>query len=115
VNKFAKMKPAELLKLHAGVSEELRARGILRSSNNPTGDLAECLFCKAFGWKQAGNSNANVDAISRNGKRYQIKGRRFTHYNQSRQLSAIRTSTRPTSIIWPGCCFPRTTASCGRR
>jgi hypothetical protein len=90
VNEFAKMKPAELLKLHAGVSEELRARGILRSSNNPTGDLAECLFCKAFGWKQAGNSNANVDAIGRNGKRYQIKGRRFTHYNQSRQLSAIR-------------------------
>ena|SRR5882724_2477169 len=26
-------------------------------------NLAEFRFCKAFGWKQAGNSHANVDAI----------------------------------------------------
>src|SRR5580704_157447 len=82
--------PTELLKLHAQVSEELRERGVVRSSNNPTGDLAEYLFCKAFGWTQAGNSHANVDAIGSDGTRYQIKGRRITRYNNSRQLSAIR-------------------------
>jgi hypothetical protein len=43
---------AELLALHAAVSEELRERNVLRSANNPTGDLAEYLFCKAFGWAQ---------------------------------------------------------------
>ena len=35
--------------------EELRAREVVRSANNPTGDLAEYLFCVAFKWKQEGN------------------------------------------------------------
>jgi hypothetical protein len=61
-----------------------------RSANSPTGDLAEYLFCKAFGWRQAGQSHANIDAIGPDGRRYQIKGRRITRYNSSRQLSAIR-------------------------
>lgn len=82
--------PPELLALYASVADELRKRGITRSANNPTGDLAEYLFCKAFGWKQAGNSHPNVDAIGPDGTRYQIKGRRMTRYNNSRQLSAIR-------------------------
>ena len=80
----------ELLALHATVADELRKRGITRSANNPVGDLAEYLFCKAFGWKQAGNSHANVDAIGSDGTRYQIKGHRITRLNRSRQLSAIR-------------------------
>lgn len=82
--------PAQLLALHARLGDELRDRGITRSSNNPTGDLAEYLFCKAFGWAQAGNSHANIDAVALDGKRYQIKGRRLTRHNKSRQLSAIR-------------------------
>src|SRR5260370_4482618 len=87
---LAELSPPELLALHAKLADELRTRGITRSSNNPTGDLAEYIFCKAFGWKQAGNSNANIDAIGTDGIRYQIKGRRITRYNNSRQLSAIR-------------------------
>ena len=82
--------PPELLVLHSQVADELRERGITRSSNNPTGDLAEYLFCKAFGWEQAGNSQANIDAIAPDGTRYQIKGRRITRFNNSRQMSAIR-------------------------
>lgn len=84
------LSPPELLVLHSEVADELRKRGITRSSNNPTGDLAEYLFCKAFAWTQADNSRANVDAIDPDGKRYQIKGRRITRFNNSRQLSAIR-------------------------
>ena len=84
------MPPLQLLALHARVSDELRARGITRSSNNPTGDLAEYLFCQAFGWTQADNSKANIDALGADGTRYQIKGRRLTRFNKSRQLSAIR-------------------------
>jgi len=80
----------QLLKLHAKIAEALRARGITRTSNNPTGDLAEYLFCKAFGWKQADNSKANIDAIDAVGRAYKIKGRRVTRHNNSRQLSAIR-------------------------
>lgn len=75
---------------HSEVADELRKRGITRSSNNPTGDLAEYLFCKAFGWRQADNSQANVDALGPDGTRYHITGRRITRFNKSRQLSAIR-------------------------
>jgi hypothetical protein len=82
--------PPELLMLHSKVADELRGRGITRSSNNPTGDLAEYLFCKAFGWDRAGNSKASIDAVGADGLRYQIKGRRSNRFNKSRQLSAIR-------------------------
>jgi hypothetical protein len=84
------LSPPALLALHAQVADELRTRGITRSANNPTGDLAEYLFCRSFGWKQSGNSQANIDAVGSDGTRYQIKGRRITRYNNSRQLSAIR-------------------------
>jgi hypothetical protein len=87
---LSELSAPELLSLHAKVADQLRGRGITRSANNPTGDLAEYLFCKAFGWKQSGNSKANIDAIGPDGIRYQIKGRRITRYNNSRQLSAIR-------------------------
>jgi hypothetical protein len=84
------LSPSALLALHAQVADELRSRGITRSSNNPTGDLAEYLFCKAFGWTQSANSNRSIDAIDSEGIRYQVKGRRITRFNNSRQLSAIR-------------------------
>ncbi len=80
----------ELLARHVQIGEELRARGIVRTDNNPTGDLAEYLFCKAFGWEQAPNSKLGFDAVDTNGLHYQIKGRRINNRNKSRQLSAIR-------------------------
>lgn len=87
---LAQLSSFKLLALHARLADELRARGITRSSNNPTGDLAEFLFCRAFKWTQADNSKAHIDAVDQNGTRYQIKGRRVTRFNRSRQLSAIR-------------------------
>ena len=39
-----------LLALHAAIMNELRDRGVARSANNPTGDLAEFLFCRTFLW-----------------------------------------------------------------
>lgn len=81
---------AELLTLHTAALEELRQRGILRSANNPTGDLAEYYFCTAFGWSQENNSKKAFDATGDNEVRYQIKGRRVHRRNKSRQLSAIR-------------------------
>ncbi|MEM6890348.1 MAG: hypothetical protein AAF636_19775 [Pseudomonadota bacterium] len=80
----------DLLSLHAKIGEALREQGVVRSANNPTGDLAEFLFCQAFGWEQAPNSERGFDATSADGTRYQIKGRRIHRRNKSRQLSAIR-------------------------
>jgi hypothetical protein len=85
-----KLSVAELLLLHSQIGEELRTRGVVRSANNPTGDLAEHLFCKAFAWTQAPNSERGFDATSSDGTRFQIKGRRIHRRNRSRQMSAIR-------------------------
>ncbi len=85
-----KLSPPELLSLHAAIAEELRRRNILRSSNNPTGDLAEYLCCRAFGWTQTGNATRDVDAIGADKLRYQIKARRMTSHNKSPQLGALR-------------------------
>lgn len=90
MSEFEGKSTAELLKLHAEIMEELRTRNVLRSANNPTGDLAEYLFCAAFGWNQAPNSVKGFDATDGAGMRYQIKGRRIHRRNPSRQLSAIR-------------------------
>lgn len=87
---LSRLTPAELLRLHVGIVDELRTRGITRSSNNPTGDIAEYIFCRALGLALASNSNRSVDAVGTDGSRYQIKGRRVTRENKSRQLSAIR-------------------------
>ncbi|NIJ42358.1 hypothetical protein FHS78_002652 [Parvibaculum indicum] len=70
--------------MHAEIMEELRARGILRSANNPTGDLAEHLFCKAFGWQIASNSEKGFDATGEQGRRIQIKGRRLHRHSKTR-------------------------------
>ena len=80
----------DLLALHAAIMNQLRDRGVARSANNPTGDLAEYLFCRAFGWQQAPNSEKGFDATDGDGNRFQIKGRRLHRLNKSRQLSAIR-------------------------
>ena len=90
MSEFKDVSLRDLLGLHAGIMDELRRRGVARSANNPTGSLAEFLFCRAFSWEQADNSQRGYDAFDGNGKRYQIKGRRLHRYNRSRQLSAIR-------------------------
>jgi hypothetical protein len=72
------------------IGDRLRELNIIRSANNPTGDLAEYLFCKAFGWTQVTRSTAHIDALDQDGTRYQIKGRRITKQNKSRQLSFLR-------------------------
>ena len=55
-----------------------------------TGDYAEWLFCRAFGWEQAAISVKGYDATDAGGIRYQVKGRRLHRLTTSRQLSAIR-------------------------
>ena len=80
----------ELLQLQASAVEELRLRGVVRTANNPVGDFTEWLVATALGLTLASNSSAGYDAVSPAGVRIQIKGRRVTPKNPSRQLSAIR-------------------------
>jgi hypothetical protein len=87
---LASVLPRELLVLQATALRELRRRNIVRTNNAPAGDYAELLFAMAFGWTLAGSSSSGHDAVDNDHKRYQIKCRRITAENPSRQLSALR-------------------------
>lgn len=79
----------EILSLSARLSEELRSRGVVRGGNL-LGDYAEWLCITAFGWNMADASEKSFDATASDGRRIQIKARRLTTSNGSRQLSDIR-------------------------
>jgi hypothetical protein len=83
---------AEKLKLYAALSAEMVRCGLTRTQNNPVGDVAETLFCRALGLNKNDNkASPHVDAIGCNDDlRYQIKGRRLVGSNGARQLSALR-------------------------
>jgi hypothetical protein len=79
-----------LLRLYTEIIEELRRRGITRSSNNPAADYTEYLVSTKLGLTLHGNSTSGADAVDTAGNRYQIKGRRLTPQNRSTELSALR-------------------------
>lgn len=87
---LSQMETPALLALFAGVMEELRQREVCRSSNNPVADYAEFLVARALGLELAPKSSTGFDAEGEQGRRYEIKARRPTKHNRSRQLSPIR-------------------------
>jgi hypothetical protein len=80
----------ELLEGYDGVMRELRRRNVVRSSNNPVADLAEQIGSVAFGLRLGGRSTKGHDGIAPDGSRWQIKGRRRTPENRSKQLGVLR-------------------------
>jgi hypothetical protein len=87
---FQGLTAKELLVLGVDANAELRRRGIIRTENNPIGDFAEHLFCRAYSWKLVDSSAKEVDAIGPDGIRYQIKARRLVGNPGDRQLSSLR-------------------------
>ncbi len=81
---------SKLLAMHGRIIDTLRSREILRSKNNPVADYAEYLVCSALALSLAGKSTKGHDATDERGLRYEVKARRLTDDNGSRQLSAIR-------------------------
>jgi hypothetical protein len=81
---------SDLLRNFGAILRELHRRGVVRSYNNPVGDIAEWLSAKAFGLTLETNSAKGHDAVDAHGKRYQIKSRRITAKNPSTQLGVMR-------------------------
>ena len=73
-----------LFQLHGSISSELHKRGVARTQNL-TGDFAEFLFHKAFGWELKGNSHSGFDALNGT-ERIQIKCRKALLGNKAPQL-----------------------------
>jgi hypothetical protein len=83
----------ELFSLYAELMEEFQKRGIVRSLNNPIADYAELLAAQTLGAEIQPASNSHFDLLKQDGTRYQVKARRPTAANPSRQLGFIRDLT----------------------
>lgn len=88
--KIDRLTDRQLFALYGQVLEALRTRGIIRSANNPVADLAEGLCKRALRLDLARKSTTGYDGKDPSGRRIEIKARRITRENGSRQLSAIR-------------------------
>jgi hypothetical protein len=80
----------ELFGFYADIMSELRRRDIVHSSNNPVANYAEKLAAHALVLSVMKESTKGYDATDKDGRRYEIKGRRPTAENKSRQLSMFR-------------------------
>ena len=90
ISNFKNMNEQSLLNLYSELMEELRNRELIRSSNNPVADYAEKVAVECVGLSRVGKEERGYDAIDGGNRRYQIKGRRITRHNSSRQLGVIR-------------------------
>ena len=85
------LKDKDLLRLYNDLMEELRERQLVRSSNNPVSDYAKKIVADLMSLTLQRGSNKGYDALDeKTGLRYQIKGRRLTKHNSSKQLGVIR-------------------------
>ena len=67
------MAVADLLRLFSRVLDELRSRGVVRSTNNPVADYAEYLVIKALDLRAAPKSTKGYDAVDANERKYKVK------------------------------------------
>jgi hypothetical protein len=80
----------DLLRDWAAVMRELRKRDVIRTNNNPVGDIAEALAHGHFGGERASFSQAGWDLQTPEGERIQVKSIRTTATTKRKNLSPIR-------------------------
>lgn len=96
---LSSMTIAELLRLWAGTMTELRTRDVVRTANNPVGDIAEAIVHEHYGGTRGSFSQKGWDVQDLNGRRIQVKGMRKTGQRGRRNLSAIRDSDYDLVVI----------------
>lgn len=89
----------ELLADWAAIMRELRARDIVRTQNNPIGDIAEAIVAAHYGGTRGSFSQAGWDVRTREGERLQVKALRQTGARSRRNLSPIRDSDYDAVIV----------------
>ncbi len=90
---------AELLRLWAGTMTELRTRHVVRTANNPVGDIAEAIVHEHYGGQRGSFNQKGWDVQDLAGRRLQVKGLRRTGQRGRRNLSAIRDSDYDLVVI----------------
>ncbi len=79
---------------------QLRDRGIIRTSNNPVGDIAEAIVAEHFGGMRAPYGQKNWDVMADGGERIEVKGIRQLHGGSRRSnVSPIRGAEYDSVVI----------------
>jgi hypothetical protein len=86
----SKRSTGDLLRDWAAVMRELRKRDVIRTNNNPVGDIAEAIVHGHFGGRRASFSQAGWDVLTSDNERIQVKAIRTTSTTQRKNLSPIR-------------------------
>jgi hypothetical protein len=89
---------AELLADWAAVMRELRRREVIRTNNNPVGDIAEALVAAYFGGERGTFSQAGWD-VRTGDERIQVKAIRQTSGAIRTTLSPIRDSDYDAVVV----------------
>lgn len=90
----------ELLADWAAIMRQLRLRDVVRTSNNPAGDIAEAVVAAYYNGERGSFSQAGWDVMTQEGERVQVKAMRVTAANQKRtNLSPIRDVDYESVII----------------
>ncbi len=95
---LARLSVRELLALWASTLRELRDRGIVRTFNNPIGDIAEELVAQHYGGERGSFSQKTWD-VRVGDELLQVKALRRTGLRTRRNLSPIRSDDGYTAVL----------------
>jgi hypothetical protein len=79
----------ELLSDWVAIMRQLRDLGVIRTNNNPIGDIAEAIVCDHYGGQRGSFSQKGWDVKTPDGERIQVKSRRKTPHSKPTVLSPI--------------------------
>jgi len=89
----------ELLGDWAAIMRELAARDVIRTNNNPVGDIAELIVADHYGGERGSFNQAGWDVIAPNGERIQVKSLRKTPDKTRTVLSPIRDEEYDSVVV----------------
>ncbi len=89
----------ELLADWAAVMRELRVRDVIRTNNNPVGDIAEAIVAAHYGGERGSFVQAGWDVRTPEGERIQVKAMRTTPTTKRRNLSPIRDTDYDSVVV----------------
>jgi hypothetical protein len=78
-----------LLSDWVAIMRQLRTLGVIRTNNNPIGDIAEAIVCDHYGGERASFSQKGWDVKTPGGELIQVKSRRRTPESNPSVLSPI--------------------------
>ena len=95
---LSKLPTRQLLALWAQTLRELRDREVVRTFNNPIGDIAEALVALHYSGTRSSSSHVSWDVKTRRGELLQVKALRRTGAKR-RNLSPVRSDDYDAVIV----------------